>query len=1505
MKENENEDEQEQRLPSIDYILNADLEEEQEEDENNMRTESVEDILAGSYLLSDYDPSFLKRTKTNSLLFAKYTYIAKDFFFMSILLLSPSLNFSWLYYPYLFLSIICYFLLFKSSKCAKNIKFIIEIISLVYSLGLLIFKIYFIIRIKRGERFVDKKELLIDLGIEVLLKTNRFFFMIITFIGEAFVILFSIIALIISCLCSDFYTNENLRNNMTKEEFFKMMTLCIYIVYFNVLCFAIFNRSILTLCYITPINLLLYFISMNSNRRLIFYFFKIICVAMIIAISIQIILINILNINSIRNSYITNDDMPYPKIVNNWTKYGINQAFNENMSISKISSEFFAYFFAVFSLLSIIFSYKKLNYERMVRAYNNIVEGNDEEEEDQNIFLQIFEKIKNFFLSPNFILHVCRISAILWLIFYQNFYSIGVIIWLLFAFLYKHIRDNRFVTIIFLSPMVIICLFCYHLSNIDGFFDELNNKENNNKQLLYSSFGLKKFAHKNIEYVLCNIFYYLINLFTYTIFIRIDKKEKIFLNKSKPEKIEENLEIKNQNLQNEKKEIEEANKQIRETVKSLSLLPDEQYKFGEQDFLKDNEVDELYNNLTFAHIILKGLFSNIDKLTLIPLYFLAVGSINIVHLIIVIIFMVQLLFPLIMVRYSLIMIIIGQLFFLIEYIIYLFESNYSTSKTIKLIKIFIPFDSDSNRTTIEYLLYIIVYCYYIQYQLYNYDKYQKLTENENISLSFYIEIQLSEFPLIRNIIFFIGKIINEMYIWSLIIIFIIFDSYFEISFLFSIKLLIFLFIVFNFLQIIRNNKSDKKSIIVIWLFLIFCALNTICAYIYQYLCINSFPYNEKIKNSHNFWVLNLPAIGFYRYNEKKLYIRFLPHFVSNIISVLLIKEMRRIIKRDEDVQKIEKGEILDINGDTKNKLLMKKKSLFMKTINDIIIPLENIEEPKVILGLENIITSSSSEKSSQIDDKIEKEDEKKNMIKTIENDKHKKENEKEEKISASQEYENNKTKMDLLEVKYYCFNIILLFTKFYWLFLFLSICIIFTTYNLSIILIIYILIFGITFIRMFRHIISHLSKFISEKSFFISRLLRYNLIELARHVKENSKYRALAFKYLLILSFLSYYLLYLYGVFYLIQHGCPGEDCDKNYKAIGSIDVDLIIAISYLFGFNVNLSNETVLFAGWFHLFFTGLICFDVYIQKLEDYFTDLCNKNRKEHRTLANRNIQLKPLTYGEDNILMNIKANLEGVKRKLIEEEEEKLRDKEKALDNKNLNKKYYEKKATIKFNIDTKSKEEDKILGVKLIEGFLNIFERASQMDVKLSKTNKKYFVIQVLKKIFEELIIFLLICTAISKLNIWSFVYMFLALILIVTNRSMMKYYFLYCFIIATILLQSVLFVSNLQFQTDPNPDEEALLIMNRKFHLPWYKKNYYSINGTNILNNTDPIDYEPIINLSDQKAFFFGFGVSHSQINLIWMDFIEVVIIYIYLDYFSYSIYQEVNKNEKKKRQKIK
>jgi len=184
--------------------------------------------------------------------------------------------------------------------------------------------------------------------------------------------------------------------------------------------------------------------------------------------------------------------------------------------------------------------------------------------------------------------------------------------------------------------------------------------------------------------------------------------------------------------------------------------------------------------------------------------------------------------------------------------------------------------------------------------------------------------------------------------------------------------------------------------------------------------------------------------------------------------------------------------------------------------------------------------------------------------------------EKKEKLTATEMYEQNKKKMNTLNIYYYVYNIVLLFTKFYWLFLFIYLCIIFTTYDLSLLLILYILIFGIIYIRMFYRIITKLNNYIKGKSYFISRLIRYNLVELSRHYQQNRYFRNLGFQYLLMLCLISYLFFYTFGLFHRVQNGCNYENnngkwgwdgCDNRHEKIFNDEDNILDCIAYLLGF--------------------------------------------------------------------------------------------------------------------------------------------------------------------------------------------------------------------------------------------------------------------------------------------------------------------------------------------------
>ena len=69
-------------------------------------------------------------------------------------------------------------------------------------------------------------------------------------------------------------------------------------------------------------------------------------------------------------------------------------------------------------------------------------------------------------------------------------------------------------------------------------------------------------------------------------------------------------------------------------------------------------------------------------------------------------------------------------------------------------------------------------------------------------------------------------------------------------------------------------------------------------------------------------------------------------------------------------------------------------------------------------------------------------------------------------------------------------------------------------------------------------------------------------------------------------------------------------------------------------------------------MFLSVLIAFDVYVQKIENFFNEKVDENRKRFRYLANENIKLKPLTYGEDNILMAISHQVRKIEENMEKE-------------------------------------------------------------------------------------------------------------------------------------------------------------------------------------------------------------------------------------------------------------
>ena len=602
-------------------------------------------------------------------------------------------------------------------------------------------------------------------------------------------------------------------------------------------------------------------------------------------------------------------------------------------------------------------------------------------------------------------------------------------------------------------------------------------------------------------------------------------------------------------------------------------------------------------------------------------------------------------------------------------------------------------------------------------------------------------------------------------------------------------------------------------------------IHTVIVYLYQVLCLDFTGLKEKIREKDNFFWNNLPTFGLTIYQNENIYYCLLPHYFTNFLALLYINR------------------ISNFHKEIKRK---SKKIIFIKD-----------EEKKTEI--------KESEENDEIKEDIIKGDEEKIGDDDIAED---------IKNKANTLYNKNISKIKLLNIKYIISLIVITFTELYWIVLFIVTGIIFTFKDLSIGNIIYIFMFGISFIIMFKTVIMKLSNFMSKETYFLSKLIRYQLAERENNFKNYQYHRDISFHYLLGYSLLLILLFYIYGIFDIFQNGCNDKlwsNCEKDrYSPIFDKDSkaeNVIISVSYLFGFYVNTKKIGILEASWPYLLLTILIMFYLYIQKIGFYLFLNNFNNRKEYRNLINKNIRLKTIISMEkekiiedENIKNQVEESIIVKSENLLTSNKERIKEKYETLLNK------------IKIKMNQRNlniSEEDKKKGQSYIIKFLETFSKASSNKTSLSEKKNKYLITSALKKIFEELIILLMICTSIAKLNAWSFIYIIISINLILTAKTMKKYYHIFCFTIIALFAQLIVFISNLNKNTDPNRDEAALEIINKTFNIPWYKGN---------------IKY----------GFFYGFGTSKNQINLIWMDLIDIIVLYIYLFYFSYCIYQDTD-----------
>ena len=1437
----------------------------------------------------------------------------KDYLFFFFLMISSSMNFSYLYFVFIIFAIILNILMNKNNINYKSLKSKIVIISMIYSIILFIFKIISLSLINNNNSFIKENEdLFLDLGICYLRKSHTTFFYFMTFLSELIIIVFS------------FYHIMTKNNDSSDKNDISLMKINFWILiilnYIFIICFATFNTSFLTLFYVLIIQIILLLNSINLNHDKLkkltikgFFLLK-------YCILIQIGFINLFNVhrlqeNIINQNYITNEDRTI-KVFSIFTQIGINYAYNDELRY--IFKEWIGYLSAIFSLISLTYSLNKINEYELINKKTILKETNNIEENNNDKKLKnykrslskriniknIFEIIIKFLTSSKFIIQICRIISIFYIYLYPNFYSIGIFISLFFSSIFIDINKNKKFTLFLLAPMVTITSLFYHISNINGIFENFDII----KRRKYLNFALGKYEYSFLE-----------NFGHHCFFIFIILLIKSFYNNKYDIKI-----------------IKNDNDSLDNDIEKPLLI----------DIIEEKDKNLSFLNL--KNLLIKFIFINIDKITLIAMYFISISSINLIHLVLVIIFLIQILFPNKIQKMYKPIICILQILFFIEYIIHIlkvyFIDTFNNSKDhINFIAIYTDNIIDNN---MELSIYLVLYCFYIQYQFDNFQYLKIITNNKNITLEKYVEEKFKKSPKIKNILNTLGIIISNIYFWILIGLFFFFSYYFEINIIFAIKFGYFLILTFNILKKLCNIQNETESIdenknsdIILYneiennlknnnkkinnnnilirenenniikeennenllillkenendlidnnnekfqkenkpiknkiyknefsysfhyIFIILCSLNSFLVYLYQFRNDNFI--NSKFSNLSidNFFIKNLPNIGFNIYLKDNLYFNFLPYFGSSFISVLFIDEIKRLLKNMKNKKFTRSNTIIVLNN---------KKEEIKKKLEDNDLSEEEIE------------------------------------------------------LLKSDIYEENEKILKYLSIKYFFLNLMKLFSEFYWLILFILIGIIFCFYDLSFSIIIYIIIYGIFFVLILYRRIYKLTKYINKKeTFFISKIIRYKLVEKPIRNKQNKYYKNIAFKCLLLYNFILLILLYLYGIFNSFQHGCNDyffKGCEKSNKPIFEPDGNIenyIKIFAYLFGIYIDINNENVIQVAWIHILLSILIGFDSFSQRLLNKYTLETKITKDNILNIYNENNILYDFYNNRDkNVIIKICLKILGVtsseekekmkkEYKRVKEENEKKLKEEKEIKS-NIIKKIIDKKEKIKdsgnkrdilvkkfiikLKVIKKNKEDERINNSvqdknfvkKLIDNeevkkFLRIFYKSNNNKQTLSSTNNNSTTLFVfLKKIFEELIIVLLISIALTKLNILSFIYFIFFLYLTITKKTMLKFFILYCVLFLLLIIQSIIYITNISESTSPKTNTNLFILLKDKLNIPWY------------------------INIIDIKyAFFYGLGVNQIQISLLILEYIIILVIYIYLDIFSYSIYQDIkSKGEK-------
>jgi len=242
-------------------------------------------------------------------------------------------------------------------------------------------------------------------------------------------------------------------------------------------------------------------------------------------------------------------------------------------------------------------------------------------------------------------------------------------------------------------------------------------------------------------------------------------------------------------------------------------------------------------------------------------------------------------------------IVIIQFIFLSQFIWEFIKIRITVSDIVRKILLFLD-QTDINSKDVkslkpEYYLLFLIYLFYFQYQIYNTTSYAESVK-EDFDFEKCFEAKLANYPTLSKVIFNTLMMIKALYVWLIIFLFFYFITYFETSIFFGIKLIFFSLVVFKLLKI----KTSLGITSLVWFLIIYSMIITTVVYFYQFTqsdLLNTWWTTNVIDVLPTYIKNKLELIGFKIFDNSDLPLRFLPHYGSNLMSVLLLHEVKRLI----------------------------------------------------------------------------------------------------------------------------------------------------------------------------------------------------------------------------------------------------------------------------------------------------------------------------------------------------------------------------------------------------------------------------------------------------------------------------------------------------------------------------------------------------------------------------------------------------------------------------------